>query len=648
MARAVRRTGPGAGGRGRGGGGRGGGRGGFLLGGRGARGQSPYQGSATYTFGGSALDTPPYQLRPDVPSTQPQFSQNNFGATFGGPLKIPGLYQDTNRRTNFQVNYTGNQSNNVFDQYATVPTARDADRRFLRQRHPAGRSEDRPAVRRQSDSGGPRSIRRRRTCWDSFRRRTCPATAQNYHVSTTAHSSSDSFSLRLTQNLSPTVAAGRTRRRAGRAAAAVRRRPRRTRRTRRPRRPRHERHPERAAAVPAQPRPKRSTCFRTSGGTTTNTSITAPISLNIARDRSIQNFTVNLTHATVRDDQRIRGRRERRRRGRHQAIPAARDRSAELGRAESVVFRLHRRAARRGQPPHRRSPDDELRLVASDRASTSCGSAATIGIDHVQHRDQRERARQLHVHRPLLLRRDRRSPASSGADFADFLLGVPQQASLQVGGTTQLRQRLVRRLRRGQLAEEREADVQPRPALRAGAAVRRGQRPDGQPGRRRRISRPSAPVVAGGDRPVHRRRSRPACSTPTPTTSARASASRTGSSRRHDPARRLQHHLQQRVVRDHRPAARRRSRRSPRPKRSPATATAPLDARGRAALVHVGDDEQLGRGQGLRARDDPDVERAPSAATSDTELDDRSPATRARRARTSTSCARRTAGRPAC
>ena len=93
-----------------------------MLGGRGARGQSPYQGSTTYTFGGSALDRPPYQLRPDVPVTQPQFSQNNFGATFGGPLKIPGLYADTNRRTNFQLNYTGNQSNNLFDQYATVPT----------------------------------------------------------------------------------------------------------------------------------------------------------------------------------------------------------------------------------------------------------------------------------------------------------------------------------------------------------------------------------------------------------------------------------------------------------------------------------------------------------------------------------------------
>ena len=53
---------------GRGGGPGGGGGGGFFLGGRGARGQSPYQGTATYTFGGSALNTAPYQINPTVPA----------------------------------------------------------------------------------------------------------------------------------------------------------------------------------------------------------------------------------------------------------------------------------------------------------------------------------------------------------------------------------------------------------------------------------------------------------------------------------------------------------------------------------------------------------------------------------------------------
>src|SRR5438477_886548 len=86
-----------------------GGRDGFLLGGRRAAGQRPYQGSATYTCGGSALDSPPYQLRADVPDIQPRLAQNTFGGTFGGPLKIPGLYANANRRTNFQLNFTGVQ-----------------------------------------------------------------------------------------------------------------------------------------------------------------------------------------------------------------------------------------------------------------------------------------------------------------------------------------------------------------------------------------------------------------------------------------------------------------------------------------------------------------------------------------------------------
>ena len=91
--------GPGGPARGGGPGGRG-----LFLGGRGARGQRPYQGSLNYTFGGSVVDSPPYQLRPDVPVAQPQFAKNSFGATFGGPLKIPRLYANTNRRTNFQIN----------------------------------------------------------------------------------------------------------------------------------------------------------------------------------------------------------------------------------------------------------------------------------------------------------------------------------------------------------------------------------------------------------------------------------------------------------------------------------------------------------------------------------------------------------------
>ena len=91
-----------------GGGGRGGqgGPGGFALGGRGGRGQSLYQGSANYSFGGSGLDSTNFQPRNGIvtPVSAQPYARNNFGGTIGGPVIIPGLFKDTNRRTSFQLN----------------------------------------------------------------------------------------------------------------------------------------------------------------------------------------------------------------------------------------------------------------------------------------------------------------------------------------------------------------------------------------------------------------------------------------------------------------------------------------------------------------------------------------------------------------
>ena len=194
--------GPGGPARGGGPGGRG-----LFLGGRGARGQRPYQGSLNYTFGGSVVDSPPYQLRPDVPVAQPQFAKNSFGATFGGPLKIPRLYANTNRRTNFQINYTGNQSNNVFDQYATVPTSAMRSGDFSAAPFQLiDPSTGRPFPGNQVPSSriDPASA----TLLPYIPAPNLAGTSQNYHVSTTAHTSSEAMSVRLTQNLSRTVQQG--------------------------------------------------------------------------------------------------------------------------------------------------------------------------------------------------------------------------------------------------------------------------------------------------------------------------------------------------------------------------------------------------------------------------------------------------------
>ena len=53
--------------------------------------------------------------------TDPDYTRQQFGATIGGPLHIPGVYRGS--RTTFFLNYSGGRSSNLVDQYATVPTA---------------------------------------------------------------------------------------------------------------------------------------------------------------------------------------------------------------------------------------------------------------------------------------------------------------------------------------------------------------------------------------------------------------------------------------------------------------------------------------------------------------------------------------------
>jgi len=112
----TRAGGPGAGGR-FSGGGRGGA---FAIGGR--RGQQPqYSATANYRLAGSALDASPYQLRPTSTVDQPSYARQSMNVTFGGPLKLPGIY-DGSGRTNFTFSFDTNVGSTLFDEYGTVPT----------------------------------------------------------------------------------------------------------------------------------------------------------------------------------------------------------------------------------------------------------------------------------------------------------------------------------------------------------------------------------------------------------------------------------------------------------------------------------------------------------------------------------------------
>ena len=233
----------------------GGGRGGFLLGGRAARGQSPYQGTATYTFGGSALNTPPYQINPARARHAAPVCAEHVRHHVRRTAEDSGTLQRHQSADEFSGELhgqsIGQRLRSVRDrpdgcrcEPATSPAAAvqlfnpATGQPFAGNQIPAGMLN--PASQYLLGFIPPPNL---------------PGDQLNYHTSTVAHSSSDSLSLRFTQNLSPTVPQNGRGPGGGRGGGF--RRPRWIRRTRRSGRSRHEHRPAGTAAVPARRRAKR-------------------------------------------------------------------------------------------------------------------------------------------------------------------------------------------------------------------------------------------------------------------------------------------------------------------------------------------------------------------------------------------------------
>jgi trimeric autotransporter adhesin len=86
----------------------------------GMRGGGRMQGNTTYNLGGSMFDASPYPLNGRV-REEPDYLQQRYGASAGGPLTIPRFYNG-GTRTSFFLNYAGNHSRTPVDAYSTVPT----------------------------------------------------------------------------------------------------------------------------------------------------------------------------------------------------------------------------------------------------------------------------------------------------------------------------------------------------------------------------------------------------------------------------------------------------------------------------------------------------------------------------------------------
>ncbi len=100
---------------GRGGGGGGGGR----IGGRGYNINQPH-GTIYYSANDAALNAAPFSLT-GAPSTNPAYLQQRFGGAIGGPLIIPHIYHGGSR-TFFFLHYNGTLGNTPYSYYSTVPT----------------------------------------------------------------------------------------------------------------------------------------------------------------------------------------------------------------------------------------------------------------------------------------------------------------------------------------------------------------------------------------------------------------------------------------------------------------------------------------------------------------------------------------------
>ena len=421
----------GPGGAGGPGGGRGGpgGPGGFALGGRGGR-QNTYSFSSNYTFGGSVLDSAPYQLHPDSPVTQRPYTRNTFGGTVGGPVKIRHVYDGT-RRTNFMVTYSGNHGANLFDQYAAVPTEAMRDGDFSA----AGVTVVNPATGQPFDGNRIPAGLMSPTALALLPYIPAPNltdTSRNFHYVTTTSSASDNVNLRVTHNFTPNVTGrggrggpgggggGRGFGGPGRGGRGVQQ--------------------GTSVSMTAQVQYRRNdndqtNVFPSLGGTNTGSSLAVPVTLNIVHKRILHNISVNFSrsqsssfnrYAFVNDVTGAAG------------IAGVSTDPFDWGVPQlsfSSLSSLH------DVTPSRRT-DSRLTMGygwthPSQKHTLRAGADVRLDSTNSQTDSNPNGA---FVFTGLYSSGGAAPIQSGGLDFADFLLGFPQQASLQYGpGEVKLR-----------------------------------------------------------------------------------------------------------------------------------------------------------------------------------------------------------------
>jgi trimeric autotransporter adhesin len=175
-------------------------------------------GSIYYGIGDSALNAAPYSLT-GQPVIKPGYQQNNFGGSIGGPLNIPKIYHGGDK-TFFFVNYNGTRGENPFDQFSTVPTLFERQGNFSQTVYNSGPNAGQPvqifnpATNTQFPNNTITQINPVAAgLLPYIPLPNLPGDFQNFHFITSAESSSDDLNIRINHSFG---AALRGRRQGGR------------------------------------------------------------------------------------------------------------------------------------------------------------------------------------------------------------------------------------------------------------------------------------------------------------------------------------------------------------------------------------------------------------------------------------------------
>ena len=201
----------GGGGFGGAGGGRGGGFGG--AGGFGRRGfdSNRPHGSLYYGVGDSALNASPFAIT-GQPTEKPAYVQNSFGGSVGGPLNIPHIYHGGSK-TFYFINFNGKHGDNPFDQFSTVPTVLERQGNFSQTTYsPTGAPVQifNPATNTAYPNATlPQINSAALGLLQYIPLPNLPGSLQNFHYVTSATSDSDDLNVRVNHSFGAAPAGGR-------------------------------------------------------------------------------------------------------------------------------------------------------------------------------------------------------------------------------------------------------------------------------------------------------------------------------------------------------------------------------------------------------------------------------------------------------